>query len=166
MNDLIISHMDAKVLQHLEGYADDPVELRAELSAYMKKLGIVPMEHTVAVLEYLFRHRSHPTAEEIYEYLRPRLRSITRTTVNSTLEILARQGAIQIVHVDTYDTRYDRDTTPHAHLICACCGAIEDIPLASNLSNMLAIPQGSTIDDIQLMCLGLCAKCNGSKVVN
>lgn len=166
MNNLVISHMDAKVLKRLENYANSPTKLRAALGKYMKSLGVTPVEHSIAVLEYLFRNRTHPTAEEIFRDLQPKVRTLTRSSVNTTLEILAQLGAIQIVYVDTFDARFDGDTTPHAHLICANCGNVEDIPLLNSISNMIAIPHGCVVNDIQMMCLGLCAKCNRAKKVN
>ena len=166
MNDLIISHMDAKVLKRLENYADSPTKLRAALGRYMKSLDITPVEPSIAVLEYLFRSRTHPTAEEIFNHLHSKVQTLTRSSVNTALEILAQMGAIQIVHVDTRDARFDGDTTHHAHLICANCGNIEDIPLSNNISDMIAIPDGCVVNDIQMMCLGLCAKCNQSQKVN
>lgn len=158
--------MDAKVLKRLENYADNPTKLRAALGKYMKSLGVTPVEHSIAVLEYLFRNRTHPSAEEIYRNLRSEVRTLTRTSVNTTLEILAGLGAIQIVHADTFDTRFDGDTTPHAHLICANCGSVEDIPLSNKISDTIALPRGCAVNDIQMMCLGLCAKCNSAQKVN
>ena len=166
MNNLIISHMDARVLKHFDHYANNPVKLRAALIAYMKRVGITPMEDNIAVMEYLFRHRSHMVAEKIFTELHSTIRTLTRASVRSTLEILAQLGTIEIIHLDTYYMKSEDNTTPHAHFICACCGAIENISLTENITHMIKIPHGARINDIQIMCLGLCSKCNAKKAIN
>lgn len=166
MNDLVISHMDAKVLERFENYAHDPSKLHAVLTCYMKGIGVTQLEQSVAVLEYLFRHRRFSTAEEVFTNLRPGFSSLTRTYVNITLKVLAQFGTIEIVNLGMSEAHYDVDTPPHAHLICAHCGDIIDIPLSKSISRMITVPHGAVVNDIQAMCLGMCAKCNRNEKAN
>ena len=169
MNDLIISHIDTHILQRLENYAGNPSELHTALGNYIASMGIAPAEHTVAVFEYLLHNRSPQTSEEIFQALYPTESSLTRTSVDTSLEILAQTGIIQVVRMDTETytaKRHNKEAVPHAHLICSCCGAVEEIPMSANVARMVALPRGATVNDMQMMCLGLCAKCSKTQQVN
>ncbi len=125
--------------------------------------GIRPSVQRIAVLEYLLTHRTHPTADMIYESLLESVPTLSRTTVYNTLGSLAGCGAILSLDLDPRQAHYDGDNSAHGHFLCTGCGKIEDVALhgkefGTNLGGLL--PAGAQASSIQLSFKGLCAKCN------
>ncbi len=66
----------------------------------LKTHGIRPLNHRVAVLEYLNKHRVHPTADDIYNGLKSTMASISRTTVYNVLHLLVDKNVVKTVGID------------------------------------------------------------------
>lgn len=130
---------------------------------YLVEKGIKPSMQRVAVMEYLMTHKTHPTADEIFSALYPRIPTLSRTTVYNTLNRLAEQGAILSLDIDQKKTRYDGDTFFHGHFLCRQCGKIEDIPVGDPQCVMSTVPRGVQVSDVQLLYKGLCSECCQSK---
>jgi Fe2+ or Zn2+ uptake regulation protein len=77
------------------------------------------------VFEAVQHLRNHPTADDIYLYVRSIDSKISRGTVYRNLNLLSDQGAILDVRVPGGD-HFDFNTTEHAHLVCRECGAVVD----------------------------------------
>lgn len=82
------------------------------------------------ICRYVKNATCHPTAETIYQALRAENPGLSRGTVYRNLGILAQQG--QIIRMPFPVERYDGDTSPHAHLICTCCGQVSDLRIPYN----------------------------------
>lgn len=89
---------------------------------------IRPSEQRIAILQYLITHRTHPSADTIYEHLHPTMPTLSRTTVYNVLRHLVENGAVQTLTIDDKNVRFDADTTPHAHFRCTTCGTLYDMP--------------------------------------
>lgn len=131
---------------------------------HLSEFGIRPSIQRLAVLDYLMKNRTHPTADDILSALRPCVPGLSRATVYNTVSLLAENGAISALDLNDGRIHYDGDTSPHAHFICTRCGAIHDIfPEAEDWRHMLAAappPPGASVADTQLSYRGICAKCN------
>lgn len=68
----------------------------------------------------------HPTAEEIFEQVRPANPSISLGTVYKTLEILVESQLAQKVPVSENKMRYDARMEGHHHIYCTNTGEIID----------------------------------------
>ena len=126
---------------------------------YLVEKGIKPSVQRVAVMEYLMTHKTHPTADEIFSALYPRIPTLSRTTVYNTLNRLAEQGAILSLDIDQKKTRYDGDTFFHGHFLCRKCGKIEDVPVGDSQCVMRTLPRNAQVSDVQLLYKGLCSEC-------
>ena len=71
---------------------------------------------------------THPTAEELYERLRPQLPHLSLTTVYKTLNELVAWGELR--RIDTGDGRihFDPDVREHSEIVCLRCHRVEDVP--------------------------------------
>lgn len=69
---------------------------------------------------------SHPTAEEIFEKVRPANPSISLGTVYKTLETLVDSQLAQKVPVSENKMRYDARMEMHHHIYCTNTGEIID----------------------------------------
>lgn len=72
----------------------------------------------------------HPTAETIYQTLKPEHPKLSLGTVYRNLNQLSEAGLIARMPFPV--ERFDADTTPHAHLCCEKCGQVFDVPLSSS----------------------------------
>ncbi len=77
--------------------------------------------------EALASTESHPTAEELYQWVRPETRSLSLATVYSALETFCRVGLARRVPTDG-SARYDATTRDHVHVRDIDSGAVADVP--------------------------------------
>ena len=81
------------------------------------------------IYEAILTGPAHMTAEEIYESARARMPGVARATVYRNLSLMERDGQVRRIGVAHAPDRYDRTLRPHAHILCPCCGALEDCPM-------------------------------------
>ena len=77
------------------------------------------------IYEALRQTEQHPTAEMIYQWLKPANPSLSLGTVYRNLNLLADEGAIRRMAFPV--ERYDAKTMPHPHFCCDQCGAVYDV---------------------------------------
>lgn len=114
------------------------------------------------ICRYLASTETHPTAQEIYEELKPTFPSLSLATVYNTLEALVELGAVHALG-DAGDnaTHYDADIEPHLNLACVRCHRIIDLPLAqlSALEEEARRRTGYRMLGARIMYYGLCPDC-------
>ena len=74
-----------------------------------------------AILACLRQTRLHPSAEMVYEMLRPDFPDISLATVYRNLSRFKSEGLIQSLGTVDGIERFDADTHPHVHFICTGC---------------------------------------------
>lgn len=79
------------------------------------------------IIEELRKLKSHPTAEELYCKVKRRIPLISLATVYRNLDVLSEAGEVLRLEIAGKQKRFDGDTSPHYHLRCKECGAVEDI---------------------------------------
>lgn len=131
---------------------------------YLSEHGIKPSQQRIAVMEYLMKHRTHPTVEDIYHALHGKMPTLSKTTVYNTLKVLTEQGAIQQLTIDEHCSCYDAETAPHAHFRCNQCGKVYDLELKeTNLAQLVRLPESLQIDMAALYFRGCCPKCQAKR---
>lgn len=113
------------------------------------------------IFEMILEREDHPTADQIYDQVRGRIHTISRTTVYRILETLVELGLItRICHPGSV-ARFDPKTQRHDHLVCLGCEAIID--LEEKMPGEMAWPDvrryGFEIRDYHIHFRGLCAAC-------
>ena len=109
-----------------------------------------------AVLE----HRTHPTAEEVYGFVKEKDSSASKSTVYRNLHELVAEGVIQKIVLPQGIFIFDGDVTEHSHAVCKKCGEVIDIPLAlEETQQALAKEQGFEMTSYHVIIEGLCKKC-------
>ncbi len=73
------------------------------------------------VLEYLDRHRIHPTVEQIYHGLNEEIPTLSKTTIYNTLNKLIEAGLVKVITIEDNEARYDINTDFHGHFKCRTC---------------------------------------------
>ena len=128
----------------------------------LRQAGLRLTPQRVAICHLLAGNTEHPSAQQLYEQLRPEYPSLSLTTVYNTLEALVALGAIHNLGNDVSGTiRYDAETTPHANLICTSCNRIIDFHSShvQALTNEVNDQSGYHIAGARVLYYGLCAEC-------
>ena len=98
------------------------------------------------IYQTVLESRAHPTAEKVYQQLKPEM---------------AREG--RVTELDGPVTRFDAVTRPHTHFRCRACGAVldlETVPYDERLDR-LAAAQGCVVTGHTLIFTGHCPRCAG-----
>jgi Fur family peroxide stress response transcriptional regulator len=110
------------------------------------------------IYQYLCATKEHPTAEMVFQQLRPQLPSLSLGTVYRNLNRFCEEGKAIKLHLPV--ERYDADTTPHAHFSCQCCGRVIDLPeLQEERLTQVSQRFGHQATSCELVYFGICADC-------
>lgn len=123
--------------------------------------GLKPSLQRVAILDYLQSHNTHPTVDDVYKALSPKIPTLSKTTVYNTLRLFAGHRVAQMLTMDEHRVCYDGVTQPHVHFVCKVCGRIYDIDdrRAPELKAEHENVDGNEADEVQLFYKGVCAAC-------
>ena len=101
--------------------------------------------------------------QELYQQLKPDYPDLSLGTVYRNLSLFSKQGDVMSVGVFRGQERFDARTEPHAHLHCAQCGRVIDVPLPGAPEPQLCALAQSVTDAQVLGCsitfTGLCKAC-------
>ncbi len=78
--------------------------------------GLKVTQQRIVVYKALLKTTEHPTAEQVYEMVRPENPSISKGTIYKTLEMLAEAGLIMKVPTPGSKMRYDARQKDHSHI--------------------------------------------------
>lgn len=117
-----------------------------------------------AVFEAILDRRDHPTADQVFHAVHPRLPQISRMTVYRILGTLVSLGLLSKTCHPGSSARFDPKLHQHHHLVCLDCGDIIDVEDAR--LNKLPWPDvgrhGFQIEDYHINFRGRCARCRQS----
>ena len=113
------------------------------------------------ILEYLRSTKAHPSAETIYNALKPTMPTLSLKTVYTNLNFFEEHGqAIRVANVNGVE-RYDANCEDHVHFVCDECGAVIDIMDADIKKAKKACQVGQAkIKSIQIVLHGTCENCS------
>jgi len=116
-----------------------------------------------AILDCLKASHEHPTAEWIYESLKPDFPDLSLATVYRNLGQLEEHGFIRTVCTVMGKERFDGDIHDHTHAVCIKCGSVTDVA-------DISLPvEENTADGFQvlyrnLQLSGICKACRESEM--
>ncbi|MBQ9750184.1 MAG: transcriptional repressor [Clostridia bacterium] len=113
------------------------------------------------ILEYLRSTKAHPSAETIYNALKPTMPTLSLKTVYTNLNFFEEHGqAIRVANVNGVE-RYDANCEDHVHFVCDECGTVIDIMDADIKKAKKACQVGQAkIKSIQIVLHGTCESCS------
>lgn len=104
----------------------------------------------------------HPTAEWVYEALKPEYPDLSLGTVYRNLKKFCSSGKIHSVGVINGQEHFDAQTDKHSHFVCGTCGRVLDIfePLVS-AETLAGIEQkyALRIENEDILFNGTCPDC-------
>jgi Fur family transcriptional regulator, peroxide stress response regulator len=139
-----------------------PVGRTAELAAGLREAGLRVTPQRLAVCRALAASRSHPTAQALYDQLRPGFPGLSRATIYNTLQALVDAGLIdELGTAGDGAQHYDANLSPHVNLVCTNCHRVEDFagaPLAL-VAQTVADESGYRLRGARVVYYGLCPRC-------
>ena len=128
----------------------------------LKESGLRVTPQRLAVYRALANSTAHPTAQTLFEQLRPTMPSLSQSTVYNTLQAFVTHGLIQeIGEAGDGALHYDADIRPHINLICTTCHCVEDfvdVPL-HDVSEQVMARSGFQVQGMRVAYYGVCAEC-------
>ena len=114
------------------------------------------------IYEYLCGTKAHPSANTIYNDLKPSIPKLSLGTVYTNLKFFEEHGqVIRVANVKGFE-RYDANCEEHVHFVCDECGAVIDIMDADIRKAKKACQVGQAkIKSIQIVLHGTCENCSG-----
>ena len=136
--------------------------------AELKKAGLKLTPQRIAIVREIADDLSHPTAQSLFDRLRPAFPTMSFATVYNTLDTLARCGLTGALHLGGA-VRFDPNTEPHHHAVCDACGVVVDLPaegspraLRNAAAAAAAAAAGFEIRAEERTYRGLCGRCSSS----
>ena len=115
-----------------------------------------------AIYDAMRSTREHPSAEWVYQTLKPEYPDLSLGTVYRNIKGMVAAGEVLCVgNVDGKD-RFDAYVHPHVHMLCSDCGAVVDLDITEDMAAQCrAMAQANDIDlDLRsLQFAGLCSGC-------
>jgi Fur family peroxide stress response transcriptional regulator len=124
-------------------------------------LGLKLTHQRLEILRELAIAKDHPSAEDVYKRVKPKIPPISFDTVYRTLALFERSGIIARVHHLDDKTRYDPNTSKHHHMVCIKCKKIQDFSWPA--LDVMQIPEETEewgeIEGEYLELRGICREC-------
>lgn len=118
-------------------------------------------QQRATVFDYLSNVEHHPTAEEVFLAVKPKLPKISLATVYKNLEALVICGAASKLTYGDGSARYDIRTDHHYHTRCLKCGRVSDLEASAGreLLKQIKPKSGFEVKDYRLELIGYCRDC-------
>ena len=129
-----------------------------QISAYLLKNGVRPLQKRVKIMSYLVSKRNHPTVDMIYSDLIHEINGLSKTTIYNVLNLFVQNGIALSLNIEGNEIRYDADTSTHGHFKCKVCTGVIDFRIkAEELPK--PILDGFRIDEQHYYLKGVCSFC-------
>jgi Fe2+ or Zn2+ uptake regulation protein len=147
-------------------------QLTGAMLSDLKKAGLKLTPQRIAIVRLFAEDATHPTAQDLYERLRPSFPTMSFATVYNTLDALAHAGLAGIVRIPGKRgdaARFDPNTRAHHHAVCDGCGAVLDIaagtlaPTPGAVRKLRRTAPGFSVRAVERIYRGLCADCARSR---
>ena len=113
------------------------------------------------IYNYLLSSCDHPSAETVYNDLKPQMPELSLGTVYRNLKLLEELGKVRRVTSFQGSERYDACCGDHVHFLCQCCGSLQDVPGANTeaIRSAITLGNGCRLCKLDLTVTGICPNC-------
>ncbi len=114
------------------------------------------------ILSRLRELKTHPTADTLYQDMKPENPGLSLATVYRNLNQMAENGMVRKIAVPQGADRFDGNMTPHHHMICERCGKMVDIGPGDvpEIDFSEVVVGGCRLTRAEVIFYGLCPSCN------
>ena len=110
------------------------------------------------IYQAVYSSREHPSAQMVYESLKPDMPRLSLGTVYRNLHQMAQEG--RLAELDGPVTRFDAVLVPHTHVRCSRCGRVADLELPYDPAmDREAAAAGWAVTGHSLVFHGICPAC-------
>ncbi len=103
---------------------------------------------------------NHPTATEVYGYVRERQSTVSRATVFRVLGSFSTGGRVRELRLAGSEVRYDYNVEPHYHARCVACGGVTDVWKGDKQERLeVAFADDFEIEGYSVEFFGRCREC-------
>jgi len=99
-----------------------------EAISILRQCNIQPTPQRIAVVEYVLKSKTHPSADDVLRYALKKCPTVSRATVYNTLNLLVAKGLIGMQTIREGAVIFDPNVEKHHHLVDSDTGDIYDIP--------------------------------------
>ena len=105
--------------------------------------------------------KEHPTAEMVYQWLKPVAPNLSLGTVYRNLNFLSEMGILRKISMPVGSDRFDGRLDEHYHMTCTACGRVFDVECGAlkELDRQILENQGFWVQKRHLLLTGLCKEC-------
>jgi Fur family ferric uptake transcriptional regulator len=115
----------------------------------------------IAVFDALVSLGGHRSAHQVHSALVDRGHRLSRTSVYSALEVLARAGLVMAADAGPGRALYEAGGRWHHHAVCRRCGTVSDIECVVGAKPCLEAGEGwGEVDEAQVIFRGECRRCS------
>lgn len=133
-----------------------------DYEARLREHGYRVTPQRLIILDAICQVGGHATYGQIHERVRAVDPGIDPSTIYRTLEVLCDAGLVVSAEIDADGKRYEiAERTPHHHLVCRRCGALQDLEHAilAPLLEQISEKFGFCVQSDHVVLHGLCAHC-------
>jgi Fe2+ or Zn2+ uptake regulation protein len=94
----------------------------------LRQCGIQPTPQRIAVVDFVFKTKAHPSADKILDGVREACPTISRATVYNTLNLLVEKGLLRTQILKEGTIIFDPNISRHHHFVDEDSGKVYDIP--------------------------------------
>ncbi len=128
-----------------------------ELLLRERNMKVTPQRLGILTLMYDYGHIS---IEDLYEKIRKQFSSISLATLYKNVNAMVSVSLLKEVKVPNMKSKYEIVKTPHAHLLCESCGALEDLQInMDEVSHLLESKSDFKVNETDLIFSGICHNC-------
>lgn len=125
----------------------------------LKEYDLKVTPQRVAIVEELFKN-GHMNIDDLYKKLLSKFPSVSLATIYKNINAMVEKVFLSEVKIPNSKSVYELVKTEHAHLVCSCCGSIEDIMLdPSSIISEVSTLSSFKIDSTNIVLSGICPKC-------
>ena len=99
---------------------------KEEIIEAFRKNGLRATPQRIAIAQVVLNSKDHPTAEQVFDFVKMAYPSISLSTVYNTLNTMRDVNMLQELAFGN-NHRYDPNLSIHVNLVCQKCGDIIDI---------------------------------------
>ena len=153
--------MDPKQRTKTEYKDSFPRDRLKGLEEISRESGLKLTHQRLEIFRVLVNAEDHPSAEDVYERVKPKIPPISFDTVYRTLALFERHGVVARVNHLADRTRYDSKMTVHHHMVCTRCRKIRDFywPALDEMKAPDETKGWGSIEGKYLELRGICRDC-------
>jgi Fur family peroxide stress response transcriptional regulator len=132
-----------------------------ECKRICKEKGLKLTHQRMEIFLEIARTQDHPSVEEIYKRVKPRIPTVSLDTVYRTVTTFEHYGIINKLEFLDDRSRFDANTEVHHHLVCIQCKSVQDFywPFFDKMNMPEEASQWGQVRSSHVEIRGTCKKC-------